>query len=436
MSGVDPAGAPGSDPADAPGGDPAEAQVGDPAGAPGGSTLDPAAVDHLEASHEEQPPGQPVRFIPGDRGSVPTTGTALCMSGGGYRAMLFHVGVLWRLNEAGMLSRLRRVSSVSGGSITSGVMAMNWGRLGFDAQGVAQEFVPQVVAPIRAMAAVNIDITSVLSGMLMPFTTISERVIRAYSDHLFGETSLQDLPGAGAPTFVFNATNLESGVLMRFSKAYAADYRVGRIPEPDLPLAVAVAASSAFPPFLSPCIVDLGDQNWVTEEGNDLTGPEFRREIRLSDGGVYDNLGLETAWKLYSTILVSDAGGSLAPEPDPSADWGRGLLRVLHVMDNQVRALRKRQLVDSFRRRERNGMYVGVRSATADYGLADALPADPAVTRELADVATRLTSLDADLQERLINWGYVICDTGLRAHVLPDAAPGRLPYPTQLLVRG
>ncbi len=397
--------------------------------------VDPAAIDDLEESHgEEQPAGQPVRYIRGDRGTVPTRGTALCVSGGGYRAMLFHVGVLWRLNETGVLSRLKRVSSVSGGSITSGVLAMNWDRLGFDADGVAHEFVPQVVAPIRAMAAVNVDITSVLSGMVMPFASISDRVVRAYRDHLFGQTSLQDLPGAGAPAFVFNATNLESGVLMRFTKAYAADYRVGRIHNPDLPLAVAVAASSAFPPFLSPCVVDLGDQDWVTEEGNDLTGPEFRREIRLSDGGVYDNLGLEAAWKLYSTILVSDAGGSLAPEPDPAADWGRGMLRVLHVMDNQVRALRKRQLVDSFRRRERAGMYVGIRGNTADYRLADPLPTDPALTRELADVPTRLTSLAPDLQERLVNWGYAICDTGLRAHVLRRAHPGQLPYPDHPLV--
>ena len=45
-------------------------------------------------------------------------GMALCLSGGGYRAMLFHAGCLWRLNELGLLSSLKRVSSVSGGSIT------------------------------------------------------------------------------------------------------------------------------------------------------------------------------------------------------------------------------------------------------------------------------------------------------------------------------
>jgi len=36
----------------------------------------------------------------------------------------------------------------------------------------------------------------------------------------------------------------------------------------------------------------------------------------LTDGGVYDNLGLETAWKNYETILVSDGGG--LPDDEPS----------------------------------------------------------------------------------------------------------------------
>ena len=40
-------------------------------------------------------------------------GVALCLSGGGYRAMIFHVGAIWRLNELGYLAKLDRVSSVS-----------------------------------------------------------------------------------------------------------------------------------------------------------------------------------------------------------------------------------------------------------------------------------------------------------------------------------
>jgi NTE family protein len=310
---------------------------------------------------------------------------------------------------------------------------MNWSRLEFDETGVAREFVSQVVDPIRSMAAKNVDITSVLTGLGLPFTSVSDRVVKAYRKHLFAKTTLQDLPDR--PRFVINATNVESGVLMRFSKPYLADYRVGRINNPDLPLAVAVAASSAFPPFLSPCTVDLEHEEWITDEGNDLTGEEFRSEIRLSDGGVYDNLGLETAWKRYTRILVSDAGGHLGADADPPSDWGRHILRVLKVIDNQVRSLRKRQVIEAFKAKQRTGMYVGIRSHTGDYLVDDPLPADLYITRRLAAISTRLDAMDADVQEQLINWGYVICDTGLRAHVAKGSTRGSLPYPGNPLIR-
>ena len=70
--------------------------------------------------------GEPRARHPGDDPGGPVPGIALCLSGGGYRAMLFHLGALWRLNELGYLPRLDRVSSVSGGSITAGALAHGW----------------------------------------------------------------------------------------------------------------------------------------------------------------------------------------------------------------------------------------------------------------------------------------------------------------------
>jgi len=55
--------------------------------------------------------------------------TGLAMSGGGFRATLFHLGTLWRLNELAYLPKIDRISSVSGGSITCGVLAVHWPRL-------------------------------------------------------------------------------------------------------------------------------------------------------------------------------------------------------------------------------------------------------------------------------------------------------------------
>jgi NTE family protein len=351
----------------------------------------------------------------------PVDGVALCLSGGGYRAMLFHVGVIWRLHEAGWLQRLDRVSSVSGGSITAGTLALAWPKLA--AEGLESTF----VAPVRALAGRTIDATSVIAGALTS-DTISERVAKAYRRHLFGDATLQDLPDA--PRFVINATSVQSGVLFRFSKPYMADWRVGRVDKPTVALADAVAASSAFPPVLSPFELDTRDFTWVDEPGNDLGFGEYRERAVLSDGGVYDNLGLETAWKACQTVLVSDAGGQMAPEPDPDHDWGRHLFRVLGVIDNQVRSLRKRQIIVSLRNQERLGAYWGIRSSIDDFDLADALPAPYEQTMALAQLSTRLARLDDVVQERLINWGYAVCDAGLRAHVDPSLPrPSGFPYP-------
>lgn len=375
----------------------------------------------------------PVRTMPTDSGDPPARGIGLCLSGGGYRAMVFHLGVLWRLNETGLLEKLDRVSSVSGGSITAGVLAKNWSSLDFE-DGIARKFVENCVEPVRAMAGTDVDIAAVATGLLLPGASISDRVAKAYRRTLFGKATLQNLPDS--PRFVFNATNLGSGALLRFSKPYIADYRVGRILEPDLPIATAVAASSAFPPFLSPATLDLEDEEWVTDPGNDLATPDFRGEIQVSDGGVYDNLGLETVWGNYQTVLVSDGGGHMAADAAPPTDWARQLKRVLDVVDNQVRSLRKRQVIDGFTRGDRSGMYVGIRSHVGDFPTS-ALSANPEVVDRLAATPTRLDAMDAALQEQLVNWGYIVCDAGLRSFQLADELRGsratELPYPQRPL---
>lgn len=370
---------------------------------------------------------EPVRHpAPTDAAEQVREGVALCLSGGGYRAMLFHVGVLWRLNEAGWLPRLDRVSSVSGGSLTAAVLGLHWARLGFDDTGVAQRFGDAVVGPVRRLAREDVDVQAVVTGAALPFTSVNDRLAAAYRRHLVGDASLRDLPEE--PRFVLNAANLESGALMRFSREYVADHRVGMVEQPDLPLAVAAAASSAFPPFLSPCVLRIPLSQWRTKEGNDLTSAAHRSEIALSDGGVYDNLGLETAWS-YRTLIVSDAGGLIRPDADPPHDWGRHVLRVLDVIDNQVRSLRKRQLIEALQAGTRRGVYVGIRSQVASFGLPDAMPADPDLTDALAATPTRLAGLSEERQEQLIDWGYTIADAGLRRHLDPEAPRGRLPYP-------
>lgn len=354
-------------------------------------------------------------------------GVALCLSGGGYRAMLFHLGSLWYLNSCGLLPVIDRVSSVSGGSITAGVLGHRWPKLRFDGGGKATNFNEEIVLPVCQLASTTIDRGTILKGLFTP-GSIGNRLIGSYEKHLFGNATLQDLPSR--PRFVFNATNLQSGVLFRFSRDYIWDYRVGRIDAPRRKLAEAVAASSAFPPVLSPVSVDLSAETFVPGTGTDLQRPPFTRTAVLSDGGVYDNLGIETAWKRYRTVLISDAGGKMEAEESPETDWARQSMRVLGVIDNQVRSLRKRQVIDAFRNDVREGAYWGIRTNIADYHLTPVLPCPHAKTMSLAETPTRLQATSTELQTKLINWGFAVTDAAIRRHVKPALPlPAQFPYP-------
>ena len=383
------------------------------------------AADNIETSFDGNSPAEHIDT--GSRHKKLEDGVALCLSGGGYRAMIFHIGALWRLNELGYLNKLKRISSVSGGSITAAVLGMNWSRLEFDSKGKAGNFKSQVVKPVRKLADKTIDRKAIFTGILTP-GSISDKVTAAYSKYLFGDKTLQDLPDE--PRFVINATNVQSGALWRFMKPYMRDWRVGEVKNPTVPLAVAVAASSAFPPVLSPAELELDDSDFTPNSGEDLQKEPYTTDVVLSDGGVYDNLGLETAWKRYKTILVSDAGGQMAPDPDPKRDWAGHSFRVLNIIDNQVRSLRKRQVINSYVDGSRTGTYWGIRTNIADYQLEDAMNCPFEKTLKLANVNTRLKRLDSKTQKKLINWGYAVCDAGIRKHVDPSQSkPANFPYP-------
>lgn len=369
----------------------------------------------------------PVHDHPGDP-QQPTDGNALCLSGGGYRAMLFHLGTLWRLNELHYLSKLDRISSVSGGSITSGVLAMNWNNLNFDANGLGLNFDQQITQPIRKMASETVDVSSILEGV---FGGVSEHIVDHYNKFLFHNATLQQIPDT--PRFVFNATSLQTGVLWRFSKPFMGDWKVGLVRNPTVELARAVAASSAFPPLLSPCVLTLDPNSFdpAIPAAPGIKLPDFRKQIVLADGGVYDNLGLETAWKCNKTILVSNGGGSLTLDVDPKHDWLSQTNRVLMIIYSQVVTLRTRDIVELFTLGERDGSYWGIGSNIQNYNLPDALVCPIDVTTKLAETATRLAAVDASLQEQLIDWGYAVCDAALRRWVLKDApAPAQSPYGT------
>ena len=75
------------------------------------------------------------------------------MSGGGYRAALFHLGSLWRLNELGWLKRLAEITSVSGGSIMSAVLGLRWREIDWSSPGAMDRYRALVVEPVREVVA-------------------------------------------------------------------------------------------------------------------------------------------------------------------------------------------------------------------------------------------------------------------------------------------
>lgn len=393
-------------------------------------------------------------------------GIAVCLSGGGFRAMLFHVGSLLRLNEAGVLGRVSRVSSVSGGSITAAVLGMNWRSLDFGSGKASDQALRKhLVDPICGLASRTIDIPAVGIGMLFPGTTISDRVAAAYDKHLFHGATLQNLPDDQAPAgtaekgprFVLNATSVQTGSLWRFSRPYMGDYRVGLWSQPEMPLAVAVAASSAFPPVLSPCFLEMEKDPDPIPPGQPVPPghqPPYTTHVVLTDGGVYDNLGLETAFKRHTTLLVSDGGMRMGPESEPHGDWAQHSKRILDLVDNQVRSLRKRQLIQAYLKKDRDGAYWATTTNLEDYGKdAQGAVYDPfgylapdkpswKDTADLAATPTRLAAMEPWRQKALINWGYAVCDAALHAHTLDDLKNGYgidvtpaagLPFPDPLI---
>jgi NTE family protein len=377
-------------------------------------------------------------------------GIGLALSGGGFRAMLFHAGALLRLNELGVLSQVARISSVSGGSIASGYLARVWAKLGspnldgiFDKDKFKQNYVEVILDFSRN----KIDVIDILTGRL-PWTSAAEQVVGSYDEYLFQGATLQQIPDQ--PQFVFCATNLQTGVLWRFSKPYAGDYVVGRLDKPAFPLSRAVAASSAFPPLLSPLVLTV-PQGSFTDWPGQLAGAggiidpaPFRSQVLLCDGGVYDNNGLEPVVKRYMTVLVSDGGAPFERESNVGTDPIRQLQRVFDVSDNQVRALRRRDLIARFQASAdfkpdqidlfgRFGTYWGIDTNPSKVNPPEALACNPSVVAQLARMSTRLSDLGATPSRQLINWGYAICDRCVRVHyntasIQHKPAP-TLPYP-------
>jgi NTE family protein len=365
-------------------------------------------------------------------------GIGLCLSGGGYRATLFHLGSLRRLNELGILARadFRTVSSVSGGSITAAWLATAFARHhGLTAAPIPDEaWEREIRGPLRAFTRKNIR-TGAIAKRLLPWnwhrkSTGVEALAARYEKDLT-DLRLVDMPAR--PNFVLCATDMAYGVNWVYERGRLGDYQAGyqRPPAAGFPLARAVAASACFPPVFNP--LPAGVTPGELQGGKAPLGPERDECIRglhLTDGGDYDNMGLEPVWKDHAFVLVSDAGGLFTSQGDRGLAWR--IPRYQAIQERQARAVRKRWLISSFDLNDLDGTYWSVGSSRSAYERAGGYAADLART-VIAEIRTDLDAFSDAEAAVLENHGYWLADAAIHRYAPAllgaGAPPARDPHP-------
>lgn len=260
--------------------------------------------------------GCQVRRAPRPR--KPTRNVGLSLSGGGARAMAFHLGCLRALHDRGILDRLAVVSTVSGGSVIGAMYAFSADSFeAFDSrvvtvlrEGLAVRIAKEALAPEGLVrSAIGLASNGVVAaglamgrfgawglsrlGVPLDHRSLSRAPLRrrysrteafrlALNDALFDGQNLST-PIRSAFDMVINATELCTGTAFRFSNRGSGGHRFGELVVQDVPIALAVAASAAYPALLPALDRTM---NFLRRDGTTAA-----KRVILTDGGVYDNLG-------------------------------------------------------------------------------------------------------------------------------------------------
>ena len=330
--------------------------------------------DHLQPRY---PPLMAHAEVPLDRAGEgqakpgPRHGVALCLSGGGYRAALFHLGAARRLNELGLLGAVATVTSVSGGSIFAAHLARHlavangmWPPVA----GVVPGWEAGVAGPVREMATRNLRAPAMLSRRRWATSWRDHALAAALAATGGGDMArlaLRDLPRR--PRFVFCATDLQFGDQWTFDTGAQrlGSSKAGFLsPLPSgWSLASAVAASCCVPYAFAPFRVKglAGDLRGGSYQGADRRARAAR--IDLGDGGLYDNLGLEPVWDDHAVLFVSDCAPSYAGVQGTTRAWPA--LRPFVILLDQATNVRRRWLASEISGQTRPGRVVGDRGGPA-----------------------------------------------------------------------
>jgi NTE family protein len=369
-------------------------------------------------------------------------GIALALSGGGFRATLFHLGVAERLHQLGVLQQTTYLSSVSGGSILAAVLARCWPEISGHDQVAASNFEALVAKPIVEFVGGHVRDRALRRALLRGniLTGRADALVDVLADLLFGKQTMGELPPAG-PTVALNAASLRTGKRFRFSRLSMGDYHMGYTDEGQgVAIARAVVASAAFPPIFAPISVDIRGPvyRWSFGEAPVCYAEALPRgaTVSLVDGGVYENVGLLAAKQRCGRVIAVDAGYPPNLEMPPVEGLLATALRSIELLMTQVVSLPVSQFVDELRRGTSLGCFVRI-SHTVDHlandrpqEVAPSLSRPPALSTRVVGLLARLrTDLNhfSDLEIDLLRYhGASVADVAVRRfqpQLISRAAP-------------
>lgn len=252
----------------------------------------------------------------------PFSRIALCCSGGGYRAASFHLGAmayLHRLQFQGrpLLENVRAISTVSGGTITGVVYAMQ--RQQGKSFGEIYHF---LVSKLGKVDLVRLGLARLNEGVEWKNKNKRRNLINAFAeiyDEEFtqGETFdiFENMQRSHLEEVMFNATDFSTGVIFRFQN----DGRFGNFYHPvrkdvsgEVKLSDIIAASSCFTGGFEPI---EWPRDFIHSEAMELIDEApLMASVGLMDGGIYDNQGVDSILLsenrvdslAYDLIIVSD----------------------------------------------------------------------------------------------------------------------------------
>ena len=287
----------------------------------------------------------------------------LALSGGGVRATVFHLGALARLARQSLIENITFLSTVSGGSLA---VALVWACSGNVWPGSDAFLRCTIPTARRLLTAHGLNRAYLQYMLLFPWVFRHGRagaLAGALQDRWSVGGLLSDLPDN--PRWIINATCYETGKNWRFMKKRMGDYVIGYVASPQLPIALAVAASSAVPGLVGSLKLHTSRFEWFAFDKMHTPrrhAPRFRT-LTLWDGGVYDNLGVEALFKPagayrdgFDFLIVSDASAPLEAETRKF----RAPLRLLNIATDQVRGLRARAVVSHLQRNPGAGVYLKI----------------------------------------------------------------------------